>query len=72
MKRDINKKSDLSAQLAALTMRNTFNMLSMLSTLSGKYAVYWLFGMTLLTACRNSGQSEGDTIDFARWTNPVT
>tara|TARA_B100000212_G_C27292537_1_gene497916 strand:+ start:270 stop:1010 length:741 start_codon:yes stop_codon:yes gene_type:complete len=69
MKRDTNKKSDLSTQLVALPMQNTFNMLS---TLSGKYTIYWLFGVILLTACRDGGQSEGDTIDFARWTNPVT
>lgn len=72
MKHDTNKESGLSAQLAALPMRNIFNILS---TLSGKHTVHQLFGLallTLLTACRNDGQSNTDRIDFTSWTNPVT
>ena len=69
MKRDTNKESGLSTQLVALPMRN------ILSTFSGKHAVRRLFGLTLLTlltACKDGGQSGVDEIDFARWTNPVT
>ena len=69
MKCDSYKESGLSALLLALPMRN------ILSTFSGKHTVLRLFGLTLLTvltACRDGGQSGVDEIDFARWTNPVT
>ena len=69
MKCDRYKESGLSALLLALPLRN------ILSTFSGKHTVLRLFGLallTLLTACRDGGQSGVDEIDFARWTNPVT